>query len=254
VYSVLVLDLSFFLIAAPAVVFAGISKGGFGSGAAFAAATILALIVPPGLALGVMLPLLMLMDVASLRPYWGKWRWHEARLLILGGIPGVALGAMLFSVVDDDVFRVLIGVISVAFVIWRICISRGWVTISGGNAPDWQGGLAGFAAGFTSFVSHAGGPPAAVYLLSRGVSKTQYQACTVIVFWVLNIVKFVPYAFLGMFTLETGVANLALAPFALIGTWIGVKAHHLVPERVFFAFTYVVLMITGMKLIFDGLT
>ena len=172
----LILDFSFFAIAAPAVVFAGISKGGFGSGAAFAASSILALILPPGLALGVMLPLLMLMDVASLRPYWGKWRWHEARFLILGGIPGVALGAALFSVVDDDVFRVLIGVISVAFVIWRLCISRGWITISAGNVPDWQGGIAGFGAGSTSFVSHAGGPPAAVYLLSRGVTKTEYQA------------------------------------------------------------------------------
>lgn len=114
--------------------------------------------------------------------------------------------------------------------------------------------MAGFAAGFTSFVSHAGGPPAAVYLLSRGVNKTEYQACTVVVFWAINIAKFIPYAFLGMFTLETGLANLALAPFALLGTWIGVRAHHLVPERIFFAFTYVILMITGIKLIFDGLT
>lgn len=57
-----------------------------------------------------------------------------------------------------------------------------------------------------------------------------------------------------MFNLETGLANLALAPFALIGTWVEVKAHHLVPERVFFAFTYVILMITGIKLIFDGIT
>ena len=250
----LVLDLSFFLIATPAVVFAGISKGGFGSGAAFAASSILALILPPGLALGVMLPLLMLMDVASLRPYWGKWRWHEARLLILGGIPGVALGAALFSIVDDDVFRVLIGVISVAFVMWRFDMSRGWSRVLVGRVPDWQGGVAGFVAGFTSFVSHAGGPPAAVYLLSRALTKTEYQASSVIVFWVINIVKFVPYAFLGMFTLETGLANLALAPFALIGTWIGVKAHHMVSERLFFAFTYIVLLITGIKLIFDGLT
>ena len=63
VVALLELDLSFFMIAAPAVVFAGISKGGFGSGAAFVAASILALTLPPGLALGVMLPLLMLMDV-----------------------------------------------------------------------------------------------------------------------------------------------------------------------------------------------
>ena len=57
-----------------------------------------------------------------------------------------------------------------------------------------------------------------------------------------------------MFTAQTFLANLALAPFALLGTWIGVKAHRLVPERLFFALTYVLLLITGTKLIWDGIT
>ena len=91
----MVLDLWFFLIAAPAAIFAGISKGGFGSGAAFASASILALVVEPGLALGVMLPLLMLIDVATLRPYWGQWNRSAAVLLVAGGVPGVELGAWL---------------------------------------------------------------------------------------------------------------------------------------------------------------
>ena len=47
-------DPLFWTIAVPAVILAGVSKGGFGSGAAFAAAPLLAMAVPPGLALGVM--------------------------------------------------------------------------------------------------------------------------------------------------------------------------------------------------------
>lgn len=250
----LTLDFSFFLVAAPAVIFAGISKSGFGSGAAFAAASILALVVPPGLALGVMLPMLMLIDVASLRPYWGKWCWPEARLLVISGVPGVAVGAGLYTLVDDDVFRVLIGAISVGFVAWRLALRLGWAKIGLHSFGTPAGVVAGFAAGFTSFVSHAGGPPVAVYLLSKQITKTQYQATTVLVFWVINIAKFVPYAFLGMFTFETGIANILLAPFALFGAWVGVKAHHLVSERLFFGFTYVILAITGCKLIWDGLT
>ena len=93
----------------------------------------------------------------------------------------------------------------------------------------------------------------AVFLLSRGLSKTQYQASTVLIFWVLNIVKFVPYAYLGLFTAQTFLANLMLAPFALLGTWIGVRAHYVVPERLFFAITYVLLLVTGAKLIWDSL-
>lgn len=244
----------FLVLAGLAVIFAGISKGGFGSGAAFASASILALVVPPGLALGVMLPMLMLIDVLTLRPYWRKWSWPDARILIIGGVPGVLLGALLYARADADVFRVLIGLIAVGFVIWQVAQKRGWLDLTGQRPGAILGMTMGVTAGFTSFVSHAGGPPAAVYLLGRGLSKTQYQASTVLIFWAINIVKFVPYAALGMFTLETAKLNLILAPFAILGAWLGVKAHHLVPERAFFALTYVLLLATGTKLIWDGLT
>ncbi len=248
------LTFEFFAIAAPAVIFAGISKGGFGSGAAFAAASILALVVEPGLALAVMLPMLMLMDFAALRSYWGKWNLRASVLLILGGMPGVAIGAALYARADADVFRVLIGLISVGFVLWQIAQRTGRIRAASRTLPDWAGVLSGLVAGFTSFVSHAGGPPAAVYLLSLRPTKTEYQASTVLAFWIINIAKFVPYAFLGMFTAQTGLANLVLAPFALFGVWVGVKAHHLMPERAFFLLTYILLSLTGTKLIWDGLT
>ncbi|MEM8656315.1 MAG: sulfite exporter TauE/SafE family protein, partial [Pseudomonadota bacterium] len=159
----LTLDWMFFLIAGPAVIFAGVSKGGFGSGAAFASASVLALVVEPGLALGVMLPLLMLIDVATLGPYWRKWDGQGALLLILGGLPGVALGAALYKIAEPDVVRVLIGVISLGFVLWQLFFARRAAVSSARQMPRWAGGLAGLVAGFTSFVSHAGGPPAAVY-------------------------------------------------------------------------------------------
>jgi uncharacterized membrane protein YfcA len=250
---VLVLDWTFFAIAGPAVVFAGVSKAGFGSGAAFAAATILALVIEPGQALAIMLPLLMLIDAVTLRPYWKKWSWPDARVLIFGGVPGVALGAALYRVADPDVFRLLIGGISIAFVVWQIAQARGLIRPVRDRLPLWAGWLAGGVAGFTSFVSHAGGPPAAVYLLSQKLGKTGFQATTVLLFWAINIAKFIPYAFLGMFTWQTAQANLVLAPFALFGAWLGVKAHRLVPERIFFGLTYVLLVVTGSKLIWDGL-
>ena len=81
------INLEFFLIAAPAVVFAGISKGGFGSGVAFVSAAILALVMEPGEALAIMLPLLMLIDLVTLRPYWGAWSFADAKVLIVGGVP-----------------------------------------------------------------------------------------------------------------------------------------------------------------------
>jgi uncharacterized protein len=67
------LDAAFFAFAVPAVLLAALSKGGFGGGMAFIAVPLLALAVEPRLAVGRMLPLLMLMDVTGRRPYWRRW-------------------------------------------------------------------------------------------------------------------------------------------------------------------------------------
>ena len=68
------MDIQFFVILSLAVIFAGISKGGFGGGVAFVRSAILALILPPIMAVGIMLPLLMVMDVASVGPFWNRFR------------------------------------------------------------------------------------------------------------------------------------------------------------------------------------
>lgn len=239
----------FFLTGIPAIVFGGISKGGFGSNAAFVAGAILALVVPPGAALGIILPLFMLIDAATLKPYWGKWDWPAARGMILGAVPGVAIAAWVYTAVDADVFRVLIGVICLAFVAFQMAQNWGLMKVRRLPPRRRYAWGAGAIAGFTSFVSHAGGPPAAVYMLSQGLNKLAYQATTVITFWAINWMKFIPYFFLGIFTLDTFVGALLLAPFALIGAWIGVKMHHLVPETLFFNLTYVLLTVTGIRLI-----
>lgn len=250
------LDISwtFLAVAGPAVIFAGMSKGGFGGGAGFVASLILALLVDPGIALGIMLPLLMLMDLATLRPYWRKWSWPDARLLLIGAVPGLILGGLLYTVASPDLFRLLIGAVALSFVAWQAARSYGLVQPGARPLSPTAGGIAGALAGFTSFISHAGGPPVAIYLLSRKLPKTEFQATTVLVFWIINIVKFPPYLYLGLFTTQTAMANLVLAPFALFGVWLGVIAHRKVPERLFFSITYVLLTLTGLKLIWDALT
>ena len=124
------LDLTFFLFAVPAVFFAGISKGGFGSGAAFAASPFLALVLEPKYAVGMMLPLLMLMDITSLRPYWRKWDWKNARGLMIGALPGILFGAAVFRFMNPDFLRFLIGAIALAFVVFQLARKRGWITLA----------------------------------------------------------------------------------------------------------------------------
>lgn len=247
-------DWTIIAVAIPAVMFAGISKGGFGSGAAFAASSILALVLDPGAALGIMLPLLMLIDAASLPAYWKKWSWPDAKVLMLGGVPGTILGAVFYARADVDMIRFLIGAISVLFVAWQLAQSVGLIRLAQRRFGPGAALVAGVGLGFTSFVSHAGGPVAAVYLLGQRLDKTAYQATTVLVFWAMNLFKSGFYAAMGIFTLQTIGLDLLLAPFAVLGTWIGIRAHRLVPEKLFFGLTYILLTLTGTKLIWDALS
>jgi uncharacterized protein len=248
------LDLFFFAIAIPVVVFAGISKGGFGSGAAFASTPMLALILDPAIAVGLMLPLLMVMDATNLRPYWKKWDWPNAKVLILGAIPGTLVGTLIFKIAEPDTFRLMIGSVALGFVAYQFARKFGLLNVQKQPFRPWVGGFWGFIAGITSFISHAGGPPVAVHLLSQDINKTKYQATSVIVFWIVNWMKFVPYAMLGIFTAQSALADLILAPVAIAGTYLGVYAHRLVPERLYFALAYSMLVLAGGKLMYDGLT
>lgn len=247
-------DLIFFLVAIPAAFIAGVSKGGFGGGPAFVATAILALIVTPAQALGIMLPLLMVADLATLRPFWRQWDVDASKGLIFGGLAGVVLGTLLYQLANADLLRIFIGLIALAFVGFQVSRARGWIKTSGKPLGKKVGLGAGAVAGFTSFVSHAGGPPAAMYLLSKGLNKTAYQATTVLTFWAINAMKAVPYAFLGVFTADTFKANLIMVGPILVGCAVGVYAHRALPERIFFQITYVLLLGAGSKLIFDGLT
>ena len=43
-------------------------------------------------------------------------------------------------------------------------------------------------------------------------------------------------------------------PFAILGAWLGVRAHFMLSKRLFFGVAYVLLTLTGTKLIWDALT
>ncbi|WP_425071922.1 sulfite exporter TauE/SafE family protein [Sagittula sp. S175] len=250
--SVELLTWSVLAFVVPAVIFAGISKGGFGSGVAFASSSILALVLPPAVAVGLMLPLLMLMDVTSLWAYWKKWDWGVSKVLLIGSVPGTIIGALFWASANPDMIRFLIGAVALLFVAWQGARALNWIKLGAQIGPT-GGVISGVVLGFTSFVSHAGGPAAAVYMLGQGMSKTSYQATTVLVFWAVNFFKAFFYAFMGIFTYDTLLLDLVLIPFAIAGTWMGIKAHHMLPEKWFFGITYVALTITGAKLMWDAL-
>ena len=245
-------ELTLYALAAAAALIAGISKGGFGGGLGFVATPLIAIAVAPGQAAAIMLPVLILIDQVGMWSYWRKWDWRLVWPVLVTAAIGIALGAAAFDSVSADWLRIGLGVISILFLLFQIARARGWTPASGG-ARGLRAAIWGATCGFTSTISHAGGPPVTIYLLGEQVGKTVFQASTVLIFWSVNLMKVGPYAAIGVFSLDTLWLSVAMAPAAIIGVLIGIWAHKRAPESVYLKAMAVLLFLTGSKLLWDGL-
>lgn len=247
-------DPVFYAAAVPAVLLFGIAKGGFGGVLGVAAVPIMALVMSPVQAAGILLPILCLMDLIGLWAYRGKWVWPELKLLLPASLVGITVGALLFGFMSVAVVRLIVGGIALAFILSSLYERRFRESLRGSYLPRAAGVLGAAGAGFTSFVAHAGGPPLTMYLLRRPLNKTEFVATTTVFFTVVNYAKLLPYGMLGQLSTDNLLASVVLAPLAPIGIALGVWLHRHVTDRFFFRFAYVGLFVISLKLISDGLS
>lgn len=246
-------DPLFYAACVPAVLIFGISKGGFGGGLGIVSVPLMSLVMSPMQAAGILLPILCLMDLLSLWAYRGKWVWPELKVLLPASLFGIAAGTLLFGTLSADAVKLIVGVVAILFTSHYFLIQRRKSSASASYLSPRLGVPGGAAAGFTSFIAHAGGPPLSMYLLRRPLNRTEFVATAVAFFAVVNYVKLVPYGWLGQLASDNLMASLVLAPFAPIGVRLGVWLHNNVSDRFFFRFVYLLLFIVALKLISDGL-
>ena len=246
----MITDPLFYAAAIPAILLMGISKGGFGSGAGLFATPLMALTVPIPQAAAIMLPILLAMDATGLWAYRGRYSGDNLRLILAGGIAGIAIGALTFRYLDEAWIRTILGAMSLAFVAQRY-LRRGDETPAPRSAA--RGLFWSTASGITSTIAHAGGPPLSVYLLPQRLEKSVLVGTTVIFFAVVNVVKIVPYAWLGLFDSRNLATSAVLVPLAPVGIWLGVKLMRRLSERVFYGVCYAMLVVVGTKLFWDGI-
>jgi uncharacterized protein len=248
------LPASFWSLAVIATVLVGMAKAGFGGTATNLAVPLMAIVVSPPIAAAVLLPLLLASDAIGLVVFRGKADGRNLRLLLPGALLGVALGWLLFDRVDPRWIRVLIGIEAIWFAIDRLREARHGAPSRTPPPPSagrglWWGGLSGF----TSCISHAGGPPLLHFLMPQGLDKLRLVGTTAIYFAAVNFVKLVPYAQLGLLDASNLAISLLLLPAVPIGYWIGYTLMKAVDLRQFTLITAWLLLATGLKLLWDGL-
>ncbi|MEJ8473073.1 sulfite exporter TauE/SafE family protein [Roseibium algae] len=243
-------DPIFYAAAIPAVLLAGLSKGGFGGSMAMLAVPLLALVISPIQAAGIMLPILVVMDMVGLLAYKGHADRRSLIILLPAAIAGIGVGWATATYVNEAFVRLLVGVISLIFVAdYLLKRQRRQEPQKHNNAKGYFWGL---IAGFTSFVSHTGGPPFQLYMLPLRLAPTLFAGTAVIFFSVVNAVKLVPYFLLGQFDPVNLATSAVLLPLAPIATLAGVKLVKVVNQKAFYGVVYVMMTVIGAKLAWDG--
>ncbi|MEP0519500.1 MAG: sulfite exporter TauE/SafE family protein [Hyphomicrobiales bacterium] len=243
--------LEFYIIGAIAVLMTGISKSGFAGGLGVLAVPAMSLFVTPQMAAAIILPILVAMDIANVWRYRRDWVRRAVYLLVPGAIIGIGIGAATFHLFNPAMLKIGIGLLALWFFANFLLQGRR------SSAPRSFNGititLAGMISGLTSFIAHAGGPPVKGYLLSQNLEKSQFVGTNGVFFFLVNSLKVIPYVFLGQLTTESLQISLAFAPFVPVGIFIGFHLHKVVSQTVFTRVAYGFLLLSGFKLLWDGI-
>ncbi|MCC9077968.1 sulfite exporter TauE/SafE family protein [Litorilinea aerophila] len=241
----------FWVTAVLAIVLIGVAKAGFGGGVGVIATPLMALTISVTDAAALLLPLLIIADIFSLRHYWHTYDRPSIQRMLPGAIVGILLGALFFGYFSDNerVLKVGIGVLALAFVAYQAGRSLLLGALTKTQPPAIAGVFLGAAAGFTSTLAHAGGPPATIYLLPQRLPRDIFVGTNVIFFSALNLIKLIPYAYLGLLRVGNLTTILILSPLAYLGVRLGVYLNRRFSDRWFNRLVYTLLFLTGVQLI-----
>jgi uncharacterized membrane protein YfcA len=241
----------FYASALPAALLIGLSKSGFAAGFSALAVPMMALTIAVPQAAAILLPVLMVADAAGLQKLWRERDRALVRLLVPAGLVGIVIGWLLFRAMAPKTVSAVVGSLTLLFLAQRLLFPP---SKSGRAASAWVGRLSAVASGFTSFVSHTGGPPLAAYLYPLRLEPRRLNGTSAVYFAVINAAKVVPYATLGLIDLRNMATSALLIPLAPLGVWLGVWLTSRVSADAFYKFAYGGMFLTGVKLLWDGLT
>jgi len=239
----------FWFFATLAAIAVGLGKGGLPVVAALAVPS-LSLYMSPIAAAGLLLPVYIVSDAFALIAYRRDFNRQVLKIAAIGMTLGVAFGSVTAHLIIEWLITVLIGLMGGLFAL-RMLTQRGDPAkkpIHTGRGLFWT-----TIAGFTSFISHNGGPPWQIFTLPLKLQKSVFVGTSVIAFSYCNAIKLIPYIWLGQVNMQSSFVSLFLMLPAALAVYLGVFWVKKIPEALFFKFVTWALMIISIKLIWDGL-
>jgi uncharacterized membrane protein YfcA len=162
---------------------------------------------------------------------------------------GSALGVTLLVNLPRAAGMLLLGLFVLAFALLTLLRRSPARIVSARWA--WVAGLAG---GITSTVFGAGGPPYAIYLSQRGLTKEQFRATLAFATMTSISLRLIAFLLTGLLLdLEVWVKALAVVPACLFGIWAARKIFLRISRDMLMRVVALMLLASGTSLIFRAI-
>ena len=237
------------------IVLAGAFAGGFVSGLAGFGLGLVALgfwlhAVSPAEATALVAFCSVLAQAQTLPAIWHAIAWRRVGPMLLAGLAGVPLGAVLLSRLDMQAFRFGTGLFLIAFSAFLL-LARAQPAIRwGGTAAN---AAVGFVGGVMGGLAGLSGPAPTAWATLRGWSKHERRG----VFQPFNLVILGAVALWSLFSGRATTALGLLAAVALPGTFagalLGAAAYRRLSDRRFHEVVLVLLALSGLTLVWAAL-
>jgi uncharacterized membrane protein YfcA len=142
--------------------------------------------------------------------------WKRTLPIILGLVPGVVAGSFLLSTVNPSAIKVVTYAVLLPLILLQAGGFRRYI-----HAERRVGAPLGVGIGILYSVTTISGPPLALMLNNQGFVRADFRASLAIIRIAESTLTGIAYAFLGLYSLQTGSLLVFIAPSVLIGVPLG---------------------------------
>lgn len=240
--------------AAYALLFVGALAGGFVSGLAGFGTALMALgiwlyILPPSIAVPLVLTCSVIAQSSTLPSMWRSFDLTLVWPFVIGGLFGVPLGTMLVAHADPQVFKLTVGVFLLAFPL-ALYFAKPMAITFGGKLAD---GAIGFAGGILGGLAGLSGPLPILWASVRGWGKDERRGVFQIFNWTVLLAALCVQAASGLVERQVIWLTAIAFPGTIAGSWLGARLYHALSDHNFRDVVLALLFLSGAILVWNSI-
>jgi uncharacterized membrane protein YfcA len=233
----------------------GALAGGFVSGLAGFGTALMALgiwlyVLPPAIAVPLVLICSVIAQLSTLPSIWKTIDFSIVWPFLIGGLIGVPLGTLLIAQADPKVFKLTVGIFLLVFPTALYFQRKEMAFSFGGKAAD---GLIGFAGGILGGLAGLSGPLPILWASVRGWTKEQRRGIFQIFNFSILATSLAVQIATGFVKVDVFWLALIAFPGTVIGAWIGARAYHALSDGNFRDVVLGLLFLSGVGLVWSSI-